>query len=269
MSGGDQITATYIQRFVDEDVVVIQFTNNAWGPSRRVRDVIPEIVFGAEPPPLPAARVARTKAGLWSLTGTYRLPDGREFEVRMLDGRLAIPAAAPGIARLLLSDGAPPAREARERDESIATIVHALARGELGPLRDHLWKRVSVADEQEYWGTAWKEWTERWGAYRDVEVIRAEPGRDSSTVEDIHALIHFERGSRLVTFKKDRAGDFYIDTSTTDVLPAYFQFVPVTRRRFVTYDFHFAESAAVEFARERSGVIVELAKGSVRARRVR
>jgi hypothetical protein len=36
MSGGDQIVAAYFRRFLDEDAVVIQFTNNAWGPSEEL-----------------------------------------------------------------------------------------------------------------------------------------------------------------------------------------------------------------------------------------
>lgn len=260
MSGGDQIYAVYYRRFLDDDAVVIQFTNNSWGPSRRLNAVIPEIVSGAAPPYLPAAGVNLTNRELSRYAGTYRLPSGKEFSVVLKNNQIAIASSEPEVARLIIST-----LEILEQnllaniETRVSYIVNGLANNNFEPIRETLWRNEKFEDEKAYWTPAWKEWTDQWGKFINSEVIGTIPtGDGAKRILNNYVLVRFHNGVRLINFKQNVDGYFYGDTSTTDFLPAYFQFVPVTKREFVTYNFHLKSESRITFQIGKSNSVTGL-----------
>jgi hypothetical protein len=241
--------AAYFRRFLDEDAVVIQFTNNAWGPSRRINSVMPEIVSGATMPVLPTAGVKLANRELRRYSGTYRLASGKEFSVVVKNNRLAIASSEPGVARLLIST--PKSLEQKlltNIETRVSYIINGLANNDLEPIRVTHWRSEKFEDEKAYWTPAWKEWTDQWGGFVNSEMIATIPtGESTARILNNYVLIHFQNGVRLINFKQNKDGYFYGDTSTTDFMPAYFQFVPLTKRKFVTYNFHLQSESQINF----------------------
>lgn len=274
MSGGDQIVAAYFRRFLDEDAVVIQFTNNAWGASRKISNLIPEIIFGAEPPVLPTAQVKLTKRELQRYAGTYRLPSGKEFSVVVKNNQLAIASSEPAIAGLLI-----PTPKILEQkllaniETRVSYIINGLANNNLEPIRETHWRSEKFEDEKAYWIPAWKEWTDQWGKFEGSEFIATIPtGEAAKKILNNYVLIRFQNGVRLVNFQQNADGYFYGNTSTTDFLPAYFQFVPQTRREFVTHNFHLKSESRINFQINKNNVVTGLLfpnnTGQILAKRV-
>lgn len=275
MSGGDQIVGAYFQRFLDEDAVIIQFTNNSWGVSRRINNLIPEIIFGTNPPVLPAAEVKLTKQELLRYAGTYRLPSRKKFSVVFKNNQLAVASIERGIARVLVSSPKISEQKLLANIEARTSyVINGLANNNLEPIRETLWRSEKFEDEKAYWTPAWKEWTNQWGAFESSEVVATiTTGDTAEKILNTYVLIHFQNGSRLVNFKQNKDGYFYIDTSTTDFLPAYFQFVPLMNKEFVTYNFHLKSESKMRFQTNKNnqvtGVIISNNAGQVSAKRTR
>ena len=249
MSGGDQNVAAYFRRFPDEDAVVIQFTNNAWGASRRINDVIPDVLFGAAAAVLPVAKAKLTESSLSRFAGTYKLASGEEFSVIVKNGQLAILGSEPGAAKQILALPDLAGEKLLENiHPRVSRMVTGLSVNDLEPIREAFWRSEKFEDEKAYWTPTWKEWTERWGKYTTSEVLgTTENKTGKDRILETWALIRFQNGTRLVNFRQDPDGNFYIDTSTTDLLPAYFQFVPVSDTEFVTYNFRLKTESKIKF----------------------
>lgn len=275
MSGGDQIVAAYFRRFLDDGAVVIQFTNNAWGASRKVSNIIPEILSGAPLPALPAAQVKLTNKDLRRYGGAYSLPSGKAFSIVLKNNQLAIAGSADGVARFLVPT--PKIQEEKllsNIETRVSYIVNGLANNNLEPIRETHWRSEKFEDEKAYWISAWKEWTEQWGKFVNSEVIGTISTDDSTKkILNTYVLIHFQNGSRLVNFQQNTDGYFYGNTSTTDLLPAYFQFVPLTNKEFVTYNFHLKSESRISFQINKNNLVTGLMFSSneaqVLAKRIR
>lgn len=90
-AGSDGIFFADIRRYIDENVVIIGFTNDA-SNSGVINGKVPNIIFGGNPVKLPPLVKAKTIAPaiLQKYPGVYRLPSGATINVTLKNNRLIL-----------------------------------------------------------------------------------------------------------------------------------------------------------------------------------
>jgi CubicO group peptidase (beta-lactamase class C family) len=275
-SGGNGTFAVYLNRYVDEGVVLVTATNDLGSEFRGVAPNLSRIIFGDPPPELPAARARIDPQTLRQYAGRYAVSPGREFEIALDRGQLVVRASSPVIGRLLTRLPELPAGEAEKvRDvEALAKrIFLGIDRGDLEPIREVLWTDMKIEEEKTYWDEAWPKWKQEWGAFQGTEVLGTQKSGD---LLNTYVLVHFERGSRLVYLQQKPGGRFFVNTSTGTpegrLLPPLYRFVPQSETEFATWNFTLGTEARLRFRIGEGGVVEALVvqgpEGEVLARRV-
>ncbi len=259
-SGGDQTVAANFRRFADEDVVIIEFTNNAWGAYRRVRDEISRIAFGGEPSNLPAPRVKLTRSSLQNLAGTYQLPSGEKFTVAIKNNRLIVPLDAPGAAKLFTRFAVSENPDiSRDMETKISRLLDGFSRDDFEPLRELQWRELKFDEERKFWADTWQQWTKKHGEYKGAETIGTIAGTNSTApgvkLPDTYVLVHFERGREILNFQQNSEGRFFIGYNSTYLLPGYYQLVPLSKTEFAAYNFMFQTESRARFQTDKRGVV--------------
>ncbi len=262
-SGGDQIVAANFRRFPDENVVIIEFTNYAWGPYRRVREEINKIAFEAEPALLPTPRVKLNRSSLQSLAGTYQLPSGEKFTVAVKNNQLIVPLDVPGAAKLFTRFAVPENPDiSRDIDAKISRLLDGFARDDFEPLRELQWSELKFDEERKFWADTWRQWTKKHGAFKGAERIGAIAGTNSTApgvkLLDTYVLVHFERGREILNFQQNPEGRFFIGYNSTYLLPGYYQLVPLSKTEFAAYNFMLQTSSRIRFQINKAGIVTGL-----------
>ena len=275
-SGGNQTVAANFRRFADEDVVIIEFTNNAWGPYRRVREEINKIAFGGEPSSLPTPGVKLTRASLQRLAGSYQLQSGEKFTVAVKNNQLIVPLDVPGVAKLFtrfaISENTTMLRDVEVK---VSRLLGGFARGDFEPLRELQWSELKFDDERKFWADTWRQWTKKHGEYKGAETIGAIAGTNSTAPEvkllDTYVLVRFERGREILNFQQNLEGRFFIGYNSTYLLPGYYQLVPLSKTEFVAYNFMLQTSSRIRFQINKADIVTGLGlqdEGEVTAKKI-
>jgi CubicO group peptidase (beta-lactamase class C family) len=258
--GGDQIVSANYRRFLDEDTVIIEFSNNYWGAYKSIRPQIGDIVFGKTPPVLPKAKIKMNDDALRRYAGKYVLSTGEEFEIIIKNNQVIIPLDANGITKHLVRFPQTEETEINpDTQNKIEKIMEGIAADDYALLQENLWRDVKPEEEKQFWKSKSKQWLKELGKLKRAQVLGKLPGESSLApgvnLYDNFVLLGFERGLKLVTFKQNPEGRFYIDTSNSNLLPAYFQFVPLSRTEFATYNFMLGTESPVIFQTSKRGSI--------------
>jgi hypothetical protein len=276
-SGGDQTVAANFRRFADEDVVIVEFTNNAWGPYRRVREETNKIAFGGEPSLLPAPRVKLTRSSLQSLAGSYQLPSGEKFTIAVKNNRLIVPLDVPGAAKLFTRFADSENHNlSRDVESKISRLLGGFSRDDFEPLRELQWRELKFDKERKFWADTWREWTKKHGEYKGAETIGTIAGTNSTApgvkLLDTYVLVRFERGREILNFQQNPEGRFFIGYNSTYLLPAYYQLVPLSKTEFAAYNFMLQTSSPIRFQINNAGIVAGLVlqddEGDISAKKI-
>lgn len=262
-SGGDQTLAANFRRYIDEDVVIIEFTNNAWGPYRRVREETNKIAFVGEAAALPTPRVKLARSSLRRLAGTYQLSSGEKFTVAVKNNRLIVPLDVPGAAKLLTRSAVSEnTGMLRDVEVKVSRLLGGFSRGDFEPLRQLQWRELKFDEERKFWADTWRQWTKKHGEYKSARTIGTIAGTNSTApgvkLLDTYVLVHFERGREILNFQQNPEGRFFIGYNSTYLLPGYYQLVPLSKTEFAAYNFMLQTSSNIHFQINNSGIVTGL-----------
>ena len=267
--GSNGIFFANFLRYVDDNVVIVYFTNERNSPSRRALGLVADAFFGAPLPKYPAPAAALTAAELANYAGTYHLPSGERFAIDARDHQLSTPAAAWDVTRLLtnfpaLAESAPaPATESR-----IASAADSILRGELEGLRDVLAYEGKFEEEEAYWARTCATWRERFGAFRGSQVVGTLSDKDGRATL---VLLRFERGCVPILARLGARERLAVGTANK-LLPGDYRFIPQSKTDFLVANDALGTTTRVSFElnakNEVTGLTIHTGDGPMRASRV-
>lgn len=135
-NGGDGIFFADFRRYVDENVVVIGFTNDVYGVGL-IENKVPDIVFGSENikfPPLTAAEEI-PGAVLQKYTGTYQLPSGANVNVSLKKNRLILDPIGQEAVNLLTNIQPSDSENFEKRTVKVKQILDEAIKGDFTTLK--------------------------------------------------------------------------------------------------------------------------------------
>ena len=141
---------------------------------------------------MPPRRVAVAAATLNAVAGTYRAPDGSRLTIRVAGEKLLADPAGQHAYLLLTVGDTTVAPRAAELNRKAATIVEALVRGDVGPLRSALDDAPDSVELSRQESGLMADRRNRLGAYQSFRVIgtvQAPGGPLQTTVR-----LDFEKG---------------------------------------------------------------------------
>ncbi len=208
--------------FKDEQVLVISLCNmrhdNNEYPTRFKADPkVINIIFN-EPYTLPPAFIATDPAVVKKIVGTYQLPSGGKFVVRLDRGQLEIGADGQDAANALA--------EADEKELQRRVRLSAMTKSFLEGMVD--WNPKIVQDalgpngDLEYWRAGWTDESGQLGAgkgkLKSIEILGVVPGGYPRGIQNATARFNYEKGSSpyKITwlyrerFSKDIIGGTYL-----------------------------------------------------------
>ena len=252
-SGGNGIFATNLRRYVDRDLVVVMSTNNArqnWNPAER--DVV-ALLWGETVPMPPEAKAV---ADVHRIAGRYRLPSGRELELRVERGQLVLdPFAAPEVTEMIRPKNVV---EDAKLLAGAKTGFEQIAAGKPELLTQGLIPDVTASEEREFWKGWMAESEQRHGKW-----IAAEPlwVTESGGQRNAYVVMRFEKGNALVRWEQREKGVF-AHAFPPRLFPELYRFVAQTPEELMTWNQHLGAAATLRV--EKDAVTLN----GVRARRV-
>lgn len=135
-NGSDNIFFADFRRFVDEDTVIIGFTNDVYG-ANIISDKVPDLVFGSTDikfPPLTATKEFPV-AILQKYEGTYQFPSGATINVKLNRNRLILDPIGQEAVNLLTNVQPQEASKYRETTNKSKTILEEFVKGEFKSLK--------------------------------------------------------------------------------------------------------------------------------------
>lgn len=242
--GYNTLVFTNFQRFIDDDVVIIWFTNEPRTVSRQIFTAIEHIAFEKESPNLPRQKVKITRSQLQKCAGTYELASGDRFSVDLVGDNLQIRSAALGIGKLLTTF---PKMEDRTRLENIesrvARIIEGISKESFEQIRAELYFDSTFENEKHYLSRTFAEWLKRFGMFRKSEVIGS--GLEKELLVT-YVILQFENGTTIVQFRQNSKREFSIATSNM-LIPRYYRLIPQTIKEMVVYNHVFQTTKIVSF----------------------
>ncbi|HEY0159447.1 MAG TPA: serine hydrolase domain-containing protein [Thermoanaerobaculia bacterium] len=258
-SGGNGVFANHLRRYVDRDVVVVVSSNNAqesWSPHERN---FVALLFGgtAAIPPAPAGTVP-----VADLAGRYRLPTGREVELRLQDGQLVVDAlSAPEVATLVRPVNALTGARAKELESAAKAALEQMTAGDTSLIQKSLIPDMPAKEEPAFWKQWMADQEKRHGKFVAVTPLWTVPVKDK---EDLHTvvLMQFTTGSVLVRWEQ-RANGILAQAFPPRLFPDQYRFIPQGPDKLVTWNAFLGASGSVTV--EKDAIVL----GQVRATRVR
>jgi hypothetical protein len=252
-SGGNGVIATNYRRFLDKDLVIVEFTNNARGGAYRyVSDALEKIILGEPVPQIPEASFAVSASQLKRLTGTYKLPSGACFEVTSRNGQLFIPLSSPEIVRWISTQPSLGRVDLElEAEQTLAAVMKGIASSDYEPLRKSLPAGTDFKEEQSFWATHWPRLSKGDGTFQKVVTMASAMDKSAfdpaSQVPEVRLIAVYEQGLQYFEAQKIGSGWYINVTNSTPLPPGGYRFVPTGRGSFVSYLFPSAEKLALKF----------------------
>jgi hypothetical protein len=268
-NGSNNIFYANFRRHIDENVVILYFTNEARAVSRQILNAVPKAVFNEEMPGFPRPKVALTGSELQKYVGGYVLPSGDKFTLEVINNRLSVKVPAPGISKLLTTF---PRLEDSERlrnlESRTAKVMKGIVREDYEPIREMLYLEGTLDEEKAYWKRTFAEWAEQFGKFKKSEVVGSVTDKESLNT---YVLLEFERGARLVLYRQNEKKQFLIGTSAS-LLPQNYSFTPVSDTEFVVYNHALKTSTPINFNFDEkkllTGLTIEKEQGKITARKI-
>lgn len=255
-SGGNGIFANNLRRYIDRDVVVVMSTNDArrsWTPTEQ--NVV-ALLFGGSVPMPPEAKGS---ADVARIAGRYRLPSGREIELRAERGTLLLdPFAAPELVTLARPADARTDAKAQELLAASTRGFEQIAAGKPELLLQGLIPDVPAEGEREFWSGWVTESEKRHGKFVAASPLWVVPAGDQ-----LHAyvLLRFENGNAVVRWEQRPTGVF-AHAFPPRQFPDVYRFVPQSAEELMTWNPHLGAGFTLRV--EPDAIIL----GGIRARRM-
>jgi CubicO group peptidase (beta-lactamase class C family) len=267
-NGSNNIFHADFRRYVDDDVVILSFTNEARALSRQIFSSVPRAVFGEAIPPFPRPKIVLRRSELQRYVGTYEMPSGDRLAVNSLNGRLIVKAASPGIGKLLTFPKVDDPERLAELGSRTANVASSLLKDDYEPIRRSLDLEGTLEEEKAYWKRTFGVWAERFGNFKRSEVVGSVTDKEFLNT---YVLFEFERGARFVLFRQNARKQFYIGTQAP-IFPQYYTFTPGSKSSFVLYNHALKTTTPVNFQMDKTGVItgltIEKADEKITARKI-
>ncbi len=268
-NGSNNIFHANFRRHIDENVVILYFTNEARAVSRQILSAVPKAVFNEEMPSFPRPKVALAGSELQKYVGAYELPSGDRFALEIINNRLSVNAQAPGISKLLTAFPRLEDSELlRDLESRMAKVMESIVREDYEPIREMLYLEGTLDEEKAYWKQTFAEWVERFGKFKKSEVVGSVMDKESLNT---YVLLEFEQGARLVLYRQNENKQFLIGTSAP-LLPQYYSFTPESKTQFVVFNHALKTTTPVNFSFNEKNVVtrltVENEQGKITARKI-
>jgi CubicO group peptidase (beta-lactamase class C family) len=268
-AGSNNIFYANFRRYVDENVVIINFTNEARPISSQILSSIPRAVFGGELPSFPKPKIALNRSELQKHIGTYELPSGDKFDLEAENSRLTVKMASSSIGKLLTTF---PKLEDSERlndlESRTARIIENIAKEDYEPIREAIYFDGTFDEEKAYWKRTFAEWTNRFGTFKKSEVVGSVADNEFLNT---YVLLQFERGRTIVQFRQNEKKQFNIGTNAY-LLPRFYRLVPQSKTEFVIYNYTLQTTTPVKFSFDErdivTGLTIENEQGKITARKI-
>ena len=203
-NGGNGVYVAELLRFVDDGITVFVTSTVSEHTATPVAALLTKIVFG-DAYALPPERAAAASGALTGIAGRYALPDGSRLTLRVKDGAVQAEAVGQMAFQLLASGDTVSPTGAAELNASARTIVEAVVRGDVRPLRRALGPGgpdSSEVAEQEAELLASR--LERFGTLGAIEVLGTALGPEGERRTTVR--ISFSDGAATNLYTWDRAG---------------------------------------------------------------
>ncbi|HVT39782.1 MAG TPA: serine hydrolase domain-containing protein [Gemmatimonadaceae bacterium] len=191
-NGGNGVYVAELLRFVDDGVTVFLTSTVADLPASPVVRTLARIAFG-EPYELPPRRVSVNTTALNAAAGAYRASDGSHLTLRVVGDRLLADASGQLALSLLVTGDTSSSMRAPGLNTKAATIVAALVRGDVRPLRAALDEAPDSAALAQQELRLMSDRRERLGAFRSFTVLGTVAGGMGPLQTTVR--LDFERGT--------------------------------------------------------------------------
>lgn len=243
-NGFNGVFFTDFYRYVDEDIVVIYFTNERSTISRAVFGLIPDALFGKELPGFPSQKIMLASPDLNRYAGDYQLPSGEKIVLHVNKGHLEVNSMDLSVVKLLTVF---PELKDEENVHAIEhrtkNIIEHIALDSFEAISNLTYYEGAFEAEKNYWKDRFAQWKERFGDYKKSEVIGSvQDGANLVT----YVFLQFEHGSAIVQCKEREDKKFYIGTSNL-LLPSHYRFIPKSKTEFEVYNYTLKTSTLVNF----------------------
>jgi len=262
-TGGDGVVSVSYERFLDQPLTIVQFSNNGAGVYRSITSELKKLARGEAGEPLPSAKVVVPRAELTRYCGRYVTPDGRQLRVDLRHGQLHMPVEGADAAVVALVSGQPNSATDEQRKTAVnltRTVLSEVARGDLSTVLRLLPSGADVADERWFWSTFWPTMVADQGGLVRGEYLGSAPlaatAADSGDAGvEVRLLAQFERGSQYIRAQTNGDGAWTFSPSYQAPLPpGSFHFIAVEHDKFLTRTFPTATDATLTFQRQGSDV---------------
>ncbi|MFN0205571.1 MAG: serine hydrolase domain-containing protein [Planctomycetota bacterium] len=266
--GSNGIFFADFHRYVDENVVIIYFTNERNSTSRGILNSISSAFFDGSVPSLPSTSNSLSPSELVRYTGTYQLPLGETFELELQKNQLSLPALTWGMCKLLTNfPKVDDSERTRNLDVRTGSTMKSIVSGDFARIADVLDLDGSLEEEKSYWTKTRDTWVKRFGEFKRSEVIGS---RVEKQYLNTYVLLQFERGATVVQFRQNDKQKFLIGTAN-NLLTSQFCLMPESKTGFFVYNHALRTTVPVTFdfdGANVTGFTIAAADGSVRAKKV-
>ena len=195
-------------------------------------------------PSFPRAKIELSHSELQKYAGTYELPSGAKFAVKVDRNQLQVRSLTPEIGSLLTTFPKLQLTEDLENLETrTAKIIESIAREDFEPIRDLIYFDGTLDEEKAYWKRTFANWTPRFGAFRRSEVIGSVQEKEFLIS---YVLLQFERGATIIQYRQNENKKFYIGFPAF-LLPRYYRFIPQSKTEFVVYNYTLKTNTPIIF----------------------
>jgi CubicO group peptidase (beta-lactamase class C family) len=254
-SGGNGFFGNNLRRYIDRNVVVIFSTNNARYGMAMERDAITLLWGGsvAMPPE------AKANVPVAQHAGRYRLPSGREIELRLEHGQLVLdPLAAPELASLARPSAIVTTPQAKELEAAAKAAFERIGAGDVSLLTKVLPPSITAEGETEFW-TGWlAESVKKHGEFVSATPLWTIPFNDQLHT---YVVMQFANGFSIVRWEQRPNGSFA--HAYPRHLPDLYRFVPQSPGELLAWNQPF--SVTVPLRVEGDAIVL----GDMRATRIR
>jgi len=201
-NGGNGVFVAELLRFVDDHATIFMTSTVSELTATTAVRVVSRIVFG-EPYELPPLRAAT--ADISTFAGTYLLTDGSRLVVTVQGGRLLAEAVGQHAYQLLASGDTASPPQAAALNARSGTIVEALIKGDVGPLRAALGAGApDSAEVAQQEAQLLEGRRDRFGVFQSVEVLGTVRGPEGGLQTTVR--LNFERGGATNIYLWDLDG---------------------------------------------------------------
>ncbi|MDQ3283637.1 MAG: beta-lactamase family protein [Acidobacteriota bacterium] len=203
-SGGNPYFGTNLRRYIDRDVAIVFTTNDVSANMNPYEKNVAALLFGATNIALPPEVTANVD--LAKFAGHYRLPSGRELELRFTNGQLVVdPKAAAEVVALVRPAGALTTPRAQEVERAAKAAFTGVGKGDLAPLLATLVADAPPQGEKDFWAEWLTERQKELGAF-----VSATPLWTLQSKDELHTTVfmQFQKGAEIVRWEQRPNGTY-------------------------------------------------------------